>query len=132
MILDEPTTGVDPLSRRQFWELIDRIRADRPGMSVLVATAYMEEAARFGWLVAMDAGRVLATGSPQDLLEQTGATSLEAAFIALLPEEKRRGYRPVEIPPREEKDASAVAIEAQGLIPSAFNTDLCVPSPGNR
>ena len=59
LILDEPTTGVDPLSRRQFWELVDRIRADRPGMSVLVATAYMEEAARFDWLVAMDAGKVL-------------------------------------------------------------------------
>ena len=57
LILDEPTTGVDPLSRRQFWELVDRIRADRPGMSVLVATAYMEEAARFDWLVAMDAGQ---------------------------------------------------------------------------
>ena len=64
LILDEPTTGVDPLSRRQFWDLIDRIRARRPGMSVLVATAYMEEAERFDWLVAMDAGRVLATGSP--------------------------------------------------------------------
>src|SRR5271167_3063663 len=67
LILDEPTTGVDPLSRRQFWELIDRIRAARPGMSVLVATAYMEEAARFDWLVAMDAGRVLATGSPAEI-----------------------------------------------------------------
>ena len=44
LILDEPTTGVDPLSRRQFWELIERIRARRPGMSVIVATAYMEEA----------------------------------------------------------------------------------------
>src|SRR5690606_8031390 len=44
LILDEPTTGVDPLSRRQFWELIDDIRKDRPGMSVIVATAYMEEA----------------------------------------------------------------------------------------
>ncbi len=70
LILDEPTTGVDPLSRRQFWELIERIRASRPGMSVLVATAYMEEAARFDWLVAMDAGRVLATGTPAELLAQ--------------------------------------------------------------
>ena len=52
LILDEPTTGVDPLSRRQFWELIEDIRRDRPGMSVIVATAYMEEAARFDWLVA--------------------------------------------------------------------------------
>ncbi|MFO6378616.1 ATP-binding cassette domain-containing protein, partial [Pseudomonas aeruginosa] len=53
LILDEPTTGVDPLSRNQFWELIGRIRAGREGMSVLVATAYMEEAERFDWLVAM-------------------------------------------------------------------------------
>ena len=63
LILDEPTTGVDPLSRRRFWELIERLRARRPDMSLLVATAYMEEAERFDWLVAMDAGRVLASGS---------------------------------------------------------------------
>ena len=66
LILDEPTTGVDPLSRNQFWELIGRIRAGREGMSVLVATAYMEEAERFDWLVAMDDGKVLATGTPQE------------------------------------------------------------------
>lgn len=95
LILDEPTTGVDPLSRRQFWELIDRIRADRPGMSVVVATAYMEEAARFDWLVAMDEGRVLATGSPRDLLDRTGTATLEEAFVALMPEEKRRGHKAV-------------------------------------
>ena len=67
LLLDEPTTGVDPLSRVQFWELIDRIRASRPGMSVLVATAYMEEAERFDQLVAMDAGRVLASGTAAEL-----------------------------------------------------------------
>ncbi|WP_459904043.1 ATP-binding cassette domain-containing protein, partial [Desulfosarcina cetonica] len=83
LILDEPTTGVDPLSRRQFWELIERIRADQPGMSVLVATAYMEEAARFDWLVAMNGGRVLSTGTPQQLLNQTATSSLEEAFITL-------------------------------------------------
>ena len=61
LILDEPTTGVDPLSRRQFWELIDTPSGqERPGMSVLVSTAYMDEAERFDWLVAMDDGRVLA------------------------------------------------------------------------
>jgi len=114
LILDEPTTGVDPLSRRQFWELIDRIRADRPGMSVLVATAYMEEAARFDWLVAMDAGRVLATGTPAELLSRTGTQSLEAAFIGLLPEEKRSGHREVVIPPRAAGDGE-VAIEARDL-----------------
>ncbi|CAO3460250.1 Ribosome-associated ATPase RbbA [Azospirillum argentinense] len=114
LILDEPTTGVDPLSRRQFWELIDRIRADRPGMSVVVATAYMEEAARFDWLVAMDEGRVLATGSPRDLLDRTGTATLEEAFVALMPEEKRRGHKAVAIMPRA-GDASDIAIEAKGL-----------------
>ena len=70
LILDEPTTGVDPLSRRQFWELIDRIRSRRSGMSVIVATAYMEEAERFDWLAAMNGGKVLATGSPAELRAQ--------------------------------------------------------------
>ncbi|NUB25713.1 ribosome-associated ATPase/putative transporter RbbA [Azospirillum brasilense] len=114
LILDEPTTGVDPLSRRQFWELIDRIRGDRPGMSVVVATAYMEEAARFDWLVAMDEGRVLATGSPRELLDRTGTATLEEAFVALMPEEKRRGHKAVAIVPRA-GDASDIAIEAKGL-----------------
>jgi len=82
LILDEPTTGVDPLSRRQFWELIARIRRDRPGMSVITATAYMEEAAGFDWLVAMDAGRVLATGTPAELLARSNAPDLDAAFVA--------------------------------------------------
>ena len=114
LILDEPTTGVDPLSRRQFWELIDRIRANRPGMSVVVATAYMEEAAQFDWLVAMDAGRVLATGTPAELLSRTGARDLDAAFIALLPEEKRQGHREIVIPPRPEGEAEVI-IEAHDL-----------------
>ncbi|MFB4203392.1 Ribosome-associated ATPase [wastewater metagenome] len=115
LVLDEPTTGVDPLSRRQFWELIDSIRGGRPGMSVIVATAYMEEAARFDWLAAMDAGRVLATGVPRELLSSTGADTLEEAFIALLPAERRRGHRAVEIPPRTAGDDDTVAIEAQAL-----------------
>ena len=115
LILDEPTTGVDPLSRRQFWDLIAHIRAERPGMSVLVATAYMEEAARFDWLVAMDDGRVLAKDTPEGLLRHTGTGSLEAAFIALLPEEKRRDFIPVEIPPRTAEADGEVAIEAQNL-----------------
>ncbi|MFV0243429.1 MAG: ATP-binding cassette domain-containing protein, partial [Qingshengfaniella sp.] len=114
LILDEPTTGVDPLSRRQFWDLIDRIRVDRPGMSVITATAYMEEAARFDWLVAMDGGRVLATGSPADLLDRTGTADLDRAFIALLPDTEGRDLDPVTIPPRPEGGAE-VAIAAQNL-----------------
>ena len=99
LILDEPTTGVDPLSRRQFWELIDRIRARRPEMSVMVATAYMEEAERFDWLTAMDAGRVIATGSPAELRAQGNASTLDDAFINLLPEAKRAGHQAVVVPP---------------------------------
>ncbi|MBX3687868.1 ribosome-associated ATPase/putative transporter RbbA [Dokdonella sp.] len=114
LILDEPTTGVDPLARAQFWDLIARIRGDRPHMSVLVATAYMDEAQGFDWLMAMDEGKVLATGTPRQLLARTGSPSLEAAFIALLPEEKKRGYAPVAIPPLE-ADADDIAIEAKGL-----------------
>ena len=115
LILDEPTTGVDPLSRRQFWELIARIRADRPGMSVLIATAYMEEAAHFDWLVAMNAGRILATGAPGELLERTRCATLEEAFVALLPAEQQAGYRPVVIPPREPGSNGETAIEARDL-----------------
>ncbi|MCC7251869.1 ribosome-associated ATPase/putative transporter RbbA [Hyphomicrobium sp.] len=115
LILDEPTTGVDPLSRRQFWQLIDGIRRSRPGMSVVVATAYMEEAARFDWLVAMNAGRVLATGSPEDLLQETGAPNLDAAFIALLPEAMRNEHHAVVIPPRPPDGDGEPAIEANHL-----------------
>ncbi|ENO79923.1 ribosome-associated ATPase/putative transporter RbbA [Thauera sp. 63] len=112
LILDEPTTGVDPLSRRQFWELIGRIRARRPGMSVLVATAYMEEAEQYDWLVAVDAGRVLATGTPAALHGQTGTDTLEEAFLALLPPERRGDHEALTIPPLT---AGEVVIEARDL-----------------
>lgn len=116
LILDEPTTGVDPLARSQFWDLIAGIRRDRQGMSVIVATAYMEEADRCDYIIAMDSGRILASGTPKELHERTHTDSLEKAFIALLPEERKHDYRPVSIPPlnnigREEE----VAIEAKNL-----------------
>ncbi|MGE4593305.1 MULTISPECIES: ribosome-associated ATPase/putative transporter RbbA [unclassified Alcaligenes] len=114
LLLDEPTTGVDPLARKQFWDLIERIRIERPSMSVIVATAYMDEAQRFDWLVAMDDGQILATGSPKELLERTESQSLEQAFIRLLPEDKRQGHKAVEIPPLD-VDADDIAIEAEGL-----------------
>ncbi len=114
LILDEPTTGVDPLARRQFWDLIDRIRLRRQSMSVLVATAYMDEAERFDWLVAMNAGKMLATGTPDEVRQSTRQTTLERAFIELLPEEVRRGHKePVITPWRPSGDVPA--IEAHGL-----------------
>jgi ribosome-dependent ATPase len=114
LVLDEPTTGVDPLSRRQFWELVDRIRANRPGMSVLVSTAYMEEAARFDYLVAMFAGKVVGTGTPAELPARTGTRSLEEAFIALLPEEMRQGHQELVVPPRPPGEQEVI-IEAHNL-----------------
>jgi len=114
LILDEPTTGVDPLARRQFWELIDRIRARRSGMSVIVATAYMDEAERFDWLVAMNAGKVLDTGTPAEVREKAGEPTLEKAFIKLLPEEAKRGHKePVITPFKPSGDVPA--IESHGL-----------------
>ncbi|MFA7555157.1 MAG: ribosome-associated ATPase/putative transporter RbbA [Spongiibacteraceae bacterium] len=115
LILDEPTTGVDPLSRRQFWELIAKIRHSRKTMSVIVSTAYMEEAENFDWLAAMDDGQVLATGSPEELMQKTGTDTLDAAFIQLLPEQKRRGHKALVVPPRLSAENTPLAIQAEGL-----------------
>jgi ribosome-dependent ATPase len=114
LILDEPTTGVDPLARRQFWELIDRIRERRPSMSVLVATAYMDEADGFEWLVAMNAGRVIGTGTPREVKSHAGEPTLEKAFIKMLPEEARRGHTEPVITPYKPTGGPPV-IEAHGL-----------------
>ena len=114
LVLDEPTTGVDPLSRRQFWVLIERIRARRPGVSVLVATAYIEEAEQFDWLIAINAGKPLAAGSPVQLKAGTGARNLEDAFIALLPEQQRATHRTLQIPPHRIVDGEPVVV-ARGL-----------------
>jgi len=113
LILDEPTTGVDPLARAQFWALINHIRQQRPSMSVIVATAYMEEAENFDWLVVMNAGKVLATGTPQQLHQQTGQNTLESVFISLLPEEEKQDYNAVIVPPFI--DNTEIAIEAKEL-----------------
>jgi len=115
LVLDEPTTGVDPLSRRQFWELIDSIRARRPAMSVIVATAYMDEASRFDWLAAMDDGKVIARGAPKEILTKAQKITLDDAFIALLPPEKRAQHQEVVVRPRTISADETPAIEADGL-----------------
>lgn len=115
LILDEPTTGVDPLSRRQFWSLIEEIRADRPHMSVLVATAYMEEAAQFDRLVVMAAGRVLATGTVKDILSTTGTETLDEAFIALMPGVEKAALPHLTVPPPLTVEGAGYAIEAANL-----------------
>ncbi len=114
LILDEPTTGVDPLSRRQFWDFVDGIRADRPQLTLLVATSDMEEAARFERVVMVDAGRLLADDTPAELLTATGQPSLERAFISLLPED-RRGDGEGAGPVAPLADDAPIAIESRGL-----------------
>ncbi len=114
LLLDEPTTGVDPLSRRQFWELLAEMRRRNPQMSVLVATAYMEEARQCEWLAAMYDGKVVATGTPEYLLEKTHCQDLESAFLAMLPFEATKGHKPVILPPYQAHH-NDIAIEAKGL-----------------
>lgn len=87
LILDEPTTGVDPLSRRRFWNLIAQFQAERPQLRVIVATAYMEEADRFDYLLALYDGRIIGQGSAETLKNLTNAQTLEAAFARLMPKE---------------------------------------------
>ncbi len=87
-------------SGQQSLASIGYLRARRPATSVLVATAYMDEAEGFGWLVAMDAGRILATGSLAERRAGRATRTLEEAFVSLLPEDKRREHRALLIPPR--------------------------------
>jgi len=115
LILDEPTTGVDPLSRRQFWELIDKIRNRTSNMSVLIATAYMEEAQSFDQIIAMDDGKILAQATPKSLLSKTNTTNIDEAFIELLPEHKRKNHTKLVIPPKVYDKTNIYAIEANNL-----------------
>ena len=115
LVLDEPTTGVDPLARRQFWELISRIRHDRPQLTVAAATAYMDEAQDFDWLFAMDDGKILASGTPHSFMERTSTDALDDAFLRLLPASKTAGHRTVTIPPLPPQNALPPAIRAEGL-----------------
>ncbi|WP_168879840.1 ribosome-associated ATPase/putative transporter RbbA [Rhizobium sp. P28RR-XV] len=109
LILDEPTTGVDPLSRRQFWTLIANLRSERPAMSIVVSTAYMDEAGYCDWLVAMDHGKILAAGTVNELRQATGEQDLEAMFVALLPGDKS-SRQPLVVPPRKPNTESPVIL----------------------
>lgn len=109
LILDEPTTGVDPLSRRQFWNLIGDLRRERPTMSVVVSTAYMDEASHCDWLIVMDHAKVLACGTADELRAKTGEQDLEAVFVALQPGQKSAAQRLV-IAPRQPSTEAPVIV----------------------
>ena len=113
LILDEPTTGVDPLSRRQFWALVADLQRETAGMTVLVATAYIEEAEPFAQLWAMDAGKLLVNAPTREVM--AGHTHLEDAYIRLLPPEKQQGTGGLDLTPFVADPSLPPAIEAHGL-----------------
>lgn len=81
LFLDEPTAGVDPASRQRFWEYIGQLA--RSGTTIFVTTHYMDEAERCDRLVFLAWGKLIADGTPAEILEHFGQTSLEEVFIAL-------------------------------------------------
>ena len=113
LILDEPTTGVDPLSRRQFWALVADLQRETAGMTVLVATAYIEEAEPFAQLWAMDAGKLLVNAPTREVM--AGHTNLEDAYIRLLPPEKQQGTGGLDLTPFVPDPRLPPAIEAHHL-----------------
>ena len=113
LILDEPTTGVDPLSRRQFWALVADLQRETAGMTVLVATAYIEEAEPFAQLWAMDAGKLLVNAPTREVM--AGHANLEEAYIRLLPPEKQQGTGGLDLTPFVADPRLPPAIEAHGL-----------------
>jgi ribosome-dependent ATPase len=113
LILDEPTSGVDPLARDQFWELLVDLSRNK-GVTIFVSTHFMNEAERRDRISLMDSGRVLATQTPANLIKSRGVETLEDTFIDYL-EHAARSSR-VDSP--NQSPATAIAIR--------------VPHPGNR
>ena len=94
LILDEPTSGVDPLARDAFWELLIDLSREQ-GVTIFVSTHFMNEAERCDRISLMDSGRVLATDTPANLVSARGASTLEDAFISYL--EEATGSRVAEV-----------------------------------
>jgi len=82
LVLDEPTVGLDPVLRRDLWELFHRL-AER-GTTLLVSSHVMDEADRCHTLLLLREGRLLAQGAPDELRSRTGETDLDAAFLRLV------------------------------------------------
>jgi ABC-2 type transport system ATP-binding protein len=82
LVLDEPTVGLDPVLRRDLWDLFHRFADD--GRTVFVSSHVMDEAVRCDRLILLRAGRILSDSTLPELLERTGTTDAEQAFLALI------------------------------------------------
>lgn len=80
LVLDEPTVGLDPILRASLWDFFHRLADD--GTTLLISSHVMDEADRCDDLLLLSSGRLLAQGSPSELIAATGTDSIEAAFIA--------------------------------------------------
>ena len=114
LILDEPTTGIDPLSRVQFWELIESIRARSPQTTILVATSYMEEAERLDRLAVMMEGRIVRIDTPAALKAATGSETIDDAYVALMAPTAGYGRR-VRLPTAPPRVSETLAVETSQL-----------------
>jgi ABC-2 type transport system ATP-binding protein len=92
VVLDEPTSGVDPISRRELWDLLYRLSDQK--ILILITTAYMDEAERCSRVHLLERGRVVAAGEPRELLEQEGVQSFDELFIRHAVEEPGRRTGP--------------------------------------
>ena len=82
LFLDEPTTGVDVVSRIEFWDMLQGLR--QQGITILVSTPYMDEAQRCNRVALINEGRIMDIDTPQRIIESSGQTNFEDAFIALM------------------------------------------------
>src|SRR5690606_4505087 len=102
--LDEPTSGVDPVARDGFWELMVEL-SRRDGVTIFISTHFMNEAERCDRISLMHAGKVLDSDTPQGLMDKRGQASLEATFILYLEEAAGQGAQPpAEAPPPSAPD----------------------------
>ena len=126
LILDEPTSGVDPVARDAFWRsLIDLSRDD--GVTIFLSTHFMNEAERCDRISLMHRGRVLAVGAPRELVKDRGSATLEDAFISYLEEaggaeEKKKPEAPAQAVPPPADPLPAAALPAKQARPTHSRT----------
>jgi ABC-2 type transport system ATP-binding protein len=82
LFLDEPTNGVDPVSRRDFWAILYQLLKD--GITIFMTTAYLDEAERCNRVGLMYKGNIIRCSPPDEMRQATGSTSLEGAFIKII------------------------------------------------